>query len=148
MSYFISLQFSLICLQSSLLLYKYSIFSVNFFKFPLSKSMPVLQSSISSGIPPIFAPSTGVIRLCDSITEKGQFSDHSAGSTVNNAFSIIFLNSSPVLKPTFLILSALFTSFSSSPLPANTNGILLSFFAALTRFDIPFSSEYLPKYKT
>ena len=47
---------------------------------PDSKMMPV-SALMSSGMPPMFAPTTGVPAQSDSITPSGLFSYHSEGST-------------------------------------------------------------------
>ncbi len=61
---------------------------------PLSNVIPFTRSSINSGMPPIRAPSTGVPKHSASITDKGLFSYHSEGITVNLAFPTMSFMSS------------------------------------------------------
>ena len=63
--------------------------------FPLMKVSPVSFSRISSGMPPMLAPMTGLPSAYASSTLTGAFSYHSDGNTIARAPRMISCNASP-----------------------------------------------------
>ena len=85
-----------------------------------STSTPVLPSSTSSAIPPLFIVITGTPKECVSSILRGQFSYHTEGKIISFAFTISETSSSPVRKPFISTLGMFFKHSSSGPFPATT----------------------------